>query len=141
MQQQGAIRVVWWNDAQQIIFWEFPSKWTWEDYYSAVTETNLLGSQVQHNYSILADIRRSPDVPRSAIMNVVSSHRQALPHFRGTVLVGTSPFIKSMLDVLWQVAPTVRRRFSWAETLEDGEQMALKIRQSRANFGDTAPLL
>jgi hypothetical protein len=124
------IRVQWDNDDKTIVRWDFDGPWKWDDYFVAQLESNRLLDSVDHLVDIIGNIQKSRLLPPSAVSVYRSSLKSAAPNLGLIVLVGSSSFVRQMVNIFMKLfrfkGPGTDFRF--ADSEEEARQIIAEYR-------------
>jgi hypothetical protein len=127
------IRVQWDNTEKTIVRWDFDGSWEWNEYFVAQYESNCLLDSVDYLVDIIGNVQKSHLLPANALSVYRNSLKNVSPNIGIIVLVGSSSFIRQMVNIFMKVfrfkGPGTDFRF--AATEADAHQM---ITDYRAQF-------
>lgn len=98
------INVVWDNDEQTIIRYEFNGRWTWNDLFAALDKVQEMSTSVEHRVDAIIDLSRADLMPAGAFFSFdgrknaqkLASKADAA---RGLIAIaGANSFIRSIYD-------------------------------------------
>lgn len=122
------VRVVWDDDAQTIIRWDYEGKWTWVEVSTAFETVVRLMRSVDHTVCIIHDLSRSAGLPGAALTNA-RRFTAALPeNWDISVVVGAGTFIESVLSVFSKVYQKLGARYRTARSLDEARALIAQHR-------------
>lgn len=120
-----SIRVMWDDEAQTTLRWEFVGAWTWEEFEAAVTAAACQMSAVPYTVTAICDFTRSGPLPLTG--SAISQAYRAREHTKGQLssvaLVGASAYIKSLLALFCTIHRQRKDRYVFAETVEEARAL------------------
>lgn len=120
----------WENDEKTIVRWTFEGVWTWGDFRVAQAELHNMIRYLGYQVDVIADMRRSPALPRDTFHNFKSAELKALPNRDRVVLVGGSFLVRGMASTFNQVFRNRPTRFLLADTVEEAQSMLAQPRHA-----------
>lgn len=118
--------VTWSNEQHTTIYYHLTEPWIWDDFYAIIAEGREM--RLRENISVVdividaTEIRR---IPQGALTQIsMMGRRDSIngPHVRRIVVVGATPFLRSLLSMVGQVAPKFGNRVRMVKTLEEAER-------------------
>ncbi|MBI5670485.1 MAG: hypothetical protein HZC41_21035 [Chloroflexi bacterium] len=100
-----AIRVLWENEAKQVLLNIYEGTWSLDDFYAAVRESNMLMDKVDYRVNLIFDVRNSRTFPSGFMGAIRTLSRKPHPHHGVMVIVGGNAFVRVFYDVFTRVYP------------------------------------
>jgi len=117
------ITVLWDNDEQTIIRYDFEGRWVWSEFYTATENAFALTRSVTHTVDSISNFKPGAALPSDALFQFRRAMATA-PKNRGvTVIVGGSTLIKTMVIVFGKVNRQLSERLFLADTLEQARAL------------------
>jgi hypothetical protein len=98
-----SIIVQWDNDEKTIVRQEYQGVWTWDDYFTALHESDELVASVEHCVDVIVNMRPGILPKNGAAMSNARSAMRSGPPNRGLVVIVTNPFIRALLNVFLKI--------------------------------------
>lgn len=122
------ISVNWLDENRSIVLWEVEGKWTWDDYRQAQSHADALVRDIAYKVDVILDFTENRSLPFN-ILSQMRFERPQQPEKRGrVVIVGASPFVIKMMDLLYTVNPNLGDRFFTAATLDEARRRLTEAR-------------
>lgn len=120
------IQVVWDDEAQTIIRWDFDEKWSWDDFHAAFRVSLEMGKGISHRLDVIPNSTKAPQMPLGALSELRRLDSQMPATVKLIVVAGTSPFVRSMIELFGKIY----RVQSWhtAKTVNDAREYIYKDR-------------
>lgn len=130
------VSVHWWNDSNDIVYYEFDGTWHWGDFYTAFEKSRKLQSSVPYRVDVIVDLTNSDGYPPNAISHVrkIAAERETNVHL--SVLVTQNLFIPPLLKIAGRLSPAIAHDFRVAPTVE----AALALIESDRRQTEAIPL-
>lgn len=122
------IFVQWDNPEKTIIYIRY-ERWTWDDYYDALSESTVLSKTVEHPIDIIADLADSLVPKGGTISHAAAALKQDNPRVSLIVLVTPNRFVQSLTQISFRVLPDFKKKYRMVSTVE--EARALIAREHR----------
>jgi len=125
-----AINVVWDDDLQTILRWDFEQDWTWEDFHAAFDQSVKIAGSKKERVDVIPYLAQSKLVPPNTLMQFNRVSRLSPPNTNLIVITGGTTLVNAMISMF----RSVYRVNTWrtAATLEDARAI---ITQDRARSG------
>lgn len=96
------ITVEWDNPEKTILLFTNVGDQTWEEFFTAVKQTNEMIRSVPHNVDLIIDGRELKSIPPSAMTNFRNA-LNSLPTTTRVVGVVTSPFLRAIGNIMQKI--------------------------------------
>ena len=106
-----SIQVSWDNSEHSIIRYDFPPRWTVDDFFAALHEDDVMLASVEHDVSLVFNLTESRTFPFIPISRFPELARMAAPNLGMIVVVGATSWISTLLDIFQQVYGNRLKRF------------------------------
>jgi hypothetical protein len=117
------ITVVWDNDEQTIMRYDFEGQWVWSEFFAATAEAFTLTRSVTQTVDSISNFKPGAALPSDALFQFRRAMATA-PKNRGvTVIVGGSTLIKTMVIVFGKVNRQLGERLFLADTLDQARML------------------
>lgn len=119
-----AIQVRWFDDTRTSVYYEFVSKWTWDELYSAVSEGIRLYGGSDRPAVLIVDMQRSQYVPMLTAdhLSKVATLSTLTCARNGLLLVGAGHFVRLMFDIFRRIHPVAAERYQFVDSLDDARR-------------------
>jgi hypothetical protein len=128
------IDIRWYDTSQHIIWLQFSSPWTWDDFAAINDRSMAFVSSVNHRVCYLVDLTNvrhlPPGLPLSSIYPVLRINH---PNSASYVIIGAKPSIHKTLTILLRVM-RLTTHIMFVNTPEEGVQM-IQSRLAALNSG------
>ncbi len=122
------ISVRWENNEKTIVRWEFDGRWTWNDYYDALEQSDRLLDSIQRSADLLVNMQQT-----NFIANGYPAQFRRVSRFHPkagiAVLVITNAFIETMLRMMMRFQPQSAHRIIIARSLEKAQSILQEHQQ------------
>jgi hypothetical protein len=115
------IPVTWYKDTVNVIVFEFPVEWTWDEFWEAKAISDQMMDEVDRNYALILHAPANVRVPDNAISQGRSMINRRHPRADLFVIVSSNAFVRSLIKILGQFYLTRRKFLQSAPTLEAAE--------------------
>jgi hypothetical protein len=126
------VHVEWDNPERTIIYVRYEGRWTWEEFYQAVQDTQELSATVDYRTDIIAHMIDG-FIPHGApfvhSQNAVKQKNNMLGRI---VVVSDSRFVQGLMSVSARINPNWKEKYSAATTVEEARSVIQKERQTAA---------
>jgi hypothetical protein len=127
------VHVQWDNPEQTVIYVRYEGRWTWEEFYQAVKETQELGASVGHRIDIIAHMMDG-FVPHGApFVHSQNALKQKNATLGRVVVVSDNRFVQGLMSVSARVNPRWKDKYSTATSVEEARLLIQKDRQGASN--------
>ncbi len=121
-----SISVTWEDTDQTVLRFTVAGAWTWDEFYAAISDARALAdsAETDHIDSII-DILDSSLFPSNVLFHARRLPSGAHPKLKsGTlVMVGSSPLVKTLLNIMRQLNPKAMRNFYITRSIKEAEQL------------------
>jgi hypothetical protein len=118
------IELGWDNDLHTALLYQFPQKWTWDEFYSVKVEADALLDQSSHDVVLIFDLTATEGIPSGALMQARTLIRRAHPRGKPIVLVSSNMVIVAMLNLVNRFNMGATDIIKAVATLEEARQFA-----------------
>ena len=94
------IELAWDNEDQVIIRLTYDRPWTWNDFYTAYDNMDMMINSVSHDVSLLIDVRKAGFPPSGAPQHFKRVTQTKHPNIRNIVFVGLPLIVRSFLSIV-----------------------------------------
>ncbi len=123
-----------WDDPEQILLLRLEDGWTWEEYHSVVAQLSETVRQLNHTVdAIVENTAKIPFPAGSALSNLRQVTRVLPNNFGVIVVVSPNPFVKTINNILMQLAPKLRETIALADTREEAYAIVVERRAQRGS--------
>jgi hypothetical protein len=121
-----AIDVVWDDDSQSILRWDFSADWSWDEYQLAFDRSLEMVSSVSHRVDVIPNVIETQKLPAGALAQFKRVYDNSPDNTHLILITGGNSFVNAVIKTFARVyrIPTWRT----ARTLADAREM---IRQDR----------
>jgi hypothetical protein len=121
--QTLSVQVRWEDEAETILLLEFSGPWTTEDYLKAAEEARQLILAKSHQVCMISSFEQNQMLPQGFLIKVYKFQRHTPPNQSLNVVVGNSPFVRSVFSVLQKVTARTGGRIRLVNTLEEARAL------------------
>ncbi len=121
------VSVQWDNPEKNIIYARY-ERWSWDDFYDALTQCTALVSTVNHRVDIICDLVDSV-VPKGGTISHAAATLKQDNNGGIVVLVTPNRFVQAMTQVSSRVLPDFKKRYRMTSTLESARELIARERQ------------
>lgn len=124
------VRIDWDNPTQTILYVRYAGRWTWEEFYDAAKECQVLSATVNHPVYIIADMIGGflpKGAPFSHSERVMANNNRNLGF---VVVVSGNRFIQGLMNVSARMIPRWREQYRVANTVEEARAIIERERQA-----------
>jgi hypothetical protein len=119
VEQALSVHVRWEDEEETILLLEFSGAWTTEDYLNAAEEARQLILGKPYRVCLISSFEPNQMLPQGFLIKVYKFQRQIPPNQSLNVVVGNSPFVRSVFSVLQKVTARTGGRIRLVNTLEE----------------------
>lgn len=112
------IRYHWTNEAQKILHIQFCDDWTWDDYFPIRDEVQRSISDQRHPIHFIADFSGNSTLPPRSLLVVRHVFENYLTHENKIMVVGTSIYLRFIMQNIYTIMPHLKKRLILFPTLE-----------------------
>ena len=123
VEQALSVNVRWEDEEETILLLEFSGAWTTEDYLNAAEEARQLILSKSYRVCLISSFEPNQMLPQGFLIKVYKFQRQIPPNQSLSVVVGTSPFVRSVFSVLQKVTARTGGRIRLVNTLEEARTL------------------
>lgn len=114
-----SVTVMWDNEDQTVIRFNFESPWTWAEQQQAIDQANPMVESVTWTVDFICDVTNGPQVPLGYPMKYLRLTAERLPKNAGaTIIVGASGPLRALLIAILKVFANLKPRIIFASSLE-----------------------
>lgn len=128
-----SVNVLWDNEDKTVLRYEFTTPWTWDEYYSAACQAEILLKEAQHSSDTIVDFTAVGGLPIGALTHL--RHAAELTPSNGphtTVMTGVSPYIKTIDDLMAKLFPGTNQVVRHAKSVDEARRILAKAPQPPA---------
>ncbi len=121
------INVFWDDQHEGVIHIVYPSRWTWNELYTAEKRGNDMINVTSYAHIVaIHDMVLSDSLPPLAVTHIQNLVKALHPNTRMTVFVGMNRFVRLMWDTASRLLPSKihKGRFTFAESVEEAREIA-----------------
>lgn len=112
------IRVEWDNAEKTAILFSYHGPWTWDEFFETADQGDALAATVSHPVHHIYDVTESSSMPSGALAQFRNLRNRPTVNPGRRVLVGASPFIMTITQMMFRIYPNLQKNFLVALTLE-----------------------
>lgn len=105
-----AIKVAWGDDSKTLLVNVYEGRWTLDDFYLAVRQTNALLDSVDHNVNVILDVKNSGLFPKGMMSAVRMLQQKPHVNLGVMVLLGCNIFVRVFYDTFMKIFPQPGRQ-------------------------------
>ena len=120
------IRLAWDNEEKTALCHIYEGKWTIEDFYHAVDESQRLLLEVDHPVDLIVDMRTSAAPPPGILPAYRYADQRVPENQRLIVMVKTDSVMKAFNRVIGDIAPRASENRYLADSMEEARQLIAK---------------
>lgn len=119
------ISVMWDNDEQTVIRWDFTDTWDWPALEAAAAQSNAMTSRVAHRVDVIYHVIGSfmPIKPFSQFYDIIVN----APENTGIYVVTGGMFITAMITIFRTAYPNMQKNVRTASSLAEARQMIAQL--------------
>lgn len=127
------IEVSWLDKDNNIIQWEFPVTWTWNDFYTAKKEVDRMIESVEGIVDSVFLTSKRNKFPPGALTHMRNIMVQRHERHDAIILVGSNGVLKALLKIVVPFVPSVSHQLKYASTKFEAITLIEQVRQKRAS--------
>jgi hypothetical protein len=116
------IKVVWDNDEQTTIRYDFEFGWKWEEFHAAAEEAFAMTRSVEHKVDTITNFKPGVSLPPNAMLHFRRAMVDAPPNRGMNVIVGGPMFVKTMVSIFSKINRSLGERLMLASSVEDARE-------------------
>ncbi len=120
-----------WDNTDKTIIYVRYEHWSWDDFYNAVKESSNLSSTVDHQVDIIAHLVDGIIPKGSAFSHSGSALKQDNNRLGLIVVVTSSRFILSLMQVSSRIVPGWQTKYRMSDTLENARELIAQERTKK----------
>ncbi len=93
--------------------------WTWDDFYGTVSELRDRVGAGSEEHLLILDFSQSPTLYRDTLTHFRQIFRGMLPEFGLLIIVGNSPFVRAVVELMVRTYPQDVENLQLVPTLAD----------------------
>ena len=113
------VHVSWDNTEKTIIHYVFDPNWTWDEFAPAKAHAQELINTVSHKVGVILETHHNGAVPHNLLGNFRDGLRTRHPRVVIVVIVVTRPFIRTMINTVRALLPSIQIHIEMAYTLDE----------------------
>jgi hypothetical protein len=117
------VHIQWDNDDKTAIRYDYEGKWSWDELYDVSKKAVEMFHSVNHKVNVIHNLANSPNLPSGALSHAHRFSAQNPENWGISVVVGTSAFVSSLIQVFRKVYRQFGERYYTAMTLEQARQV------------------
>lgn len=117
------ISVFWDGDDKTVIRQEVSQKWSIEDFYLSIEQSNTLIETVKHPVHIIIDMSKSHSLPKGFISSLSSIQNKSHSRIDITIIVGANVLITAFSKLFAKLYPNRDLRFYMVSTLDEARKL------------------
>lgn len=98
--EKMTIKLSWDNEERTALLYQFPEKWTWDDFYVIKKQADVMLDELDHSAALIFDMSLTRSIPTGVLSQSKKLLDNAHPHGTPIILVGTSLIIQAMLNLV-----------------------------------------
>jgi hypothetical protein len=120
-----------WDDPEHtIIYVRYEGRWTWEEFYQAVHDTQELSATVDHRIDVIAHMLDG-FIPHGApFAHSQNALKQKDARLGRVVVVSDNRFVQGIMQVSARVNPRWKEKYSTATSVEEARSLIQKDRMA-----------
>ena len=122
------VNILWDDDAQMTVRYDYEGKWTWEDVYAGSNRANEMVASVDHPVSIIHNMTQSGGMPRDALTHARRITSSIPENWDISVVVGSGAFTESLLNIFSKVYKKLGDHYRTAPTLDEARAIIARQR-------------
>jgi hypothetical protein len=115
--------LAWDNEEKTVIRWEFDGEWTWSEYGKLKVVFDSMVSQVDHTVDVIADMSKSPTLPKSSLTQFKKYNRTTPPNRGLIVFVGTNTIVRIMAEALGNVFRGLSQYIAFSPSIDEARHL------------------
>ena len=125
------IEVNWGNPEKNIVIWEFFSPWTWNEFYDAKKQVDVMIDAVSGVVDSIFLTTVDQKIPPNAIGNFQNIIGNRHERHDLIVLVGSKSFLSALLNVVVKWIPGASSQFRYVHSQEEAYNIIAKAQDDR----------
>jgi hypothetical protein len=121
-----SVNVTWDNAEQTVLCFQFGDYWEWNEFQSAIQESQRFLASVGHIVDVIADFHDSPFVPTEALARLAYIGSPSPINLGSIVLVGSQAFSTTTLAIFRTFYGNMAQAFEVAHSMERGRALLAK---------------
>lgn len=127
------IVVEWANTEKNIVIWRFPSQWSWDDFYAAKKEVDIMIDGVEGIVDSIFLTSKEQKIPSGAIAHLKNIITQRHERHEMIILVGSKMFLSALLNLILKFVPSVQTQLHYVITDAEAYAIIEEAQQRRIN--------
>ncbi len=118
-----------WDNPEKTIIYARYERWSWDDFYSALSQCTELSATVDHRVDIICDLVDSVVPKGGTISHAAATLKQ--DNYRGGIIVLVTPnrFVQALTQMTSRVLPDFKKKYRIVSTLESARELIARERQ------------
>src|SRR5689334_1470415 len=113
------VRGIWDNEEQTIFRYILEPGWTWDEFFAAKKDANVVMDSVPHKFGVILDLPTDNIIPRDVLANARKGLLAKHPGTLVIVIVSERSFVRTMIETLRGLSPIINIGMEVTPTLED----------------------
>ncbi|MEO8609147.1 MAG: hypothetical protein ABI690_14755 [Chloroflexota bacterium] len=122
-----AVEFVWDNAEKTIFRYIFDPGWTWEAFFAAKKEANVIMDMVGHKFGVILHLPSDNVIPPDVIANTRNGLRNKHPNTAVIVVVSERPFVRTMVGTIRALPPLTNTGIETASDLDEAYAIVHEI--------------
>jgi hypothetical protein len=128
------VKAVWDNEQHTIVRYDLSGKWTWDEFFTAYEDAKVMLNATSHVVHFMlnpTDAASRSHLPSGIVSRIGNTARSRLPNAGITVAIGSSSFVKSLVNTAARLYPRIRKQYQFAETLDGARALLAEYMESQ----------
>jgi hypothetical protein len=128
------VKAVWDNEQHTIVRYDLSGKWTWDEFFTAYEDAKMMLAATPYVVHFIlnpTDAASRSHLPPGIVSRIGSVGRTRLPNAGITVAVGSSNFVKSLVNTAARLYPRIRKQYQFVETLDEARALLAEHMESQ----------
>src|SRR5262245_51796 len=107
------VNIYWDNEEKTIVRMEYVGRWTWEELFTATTQSHTMLDEVAHKVDFIHVWLQSDGMPPSVLVHAKNLIEKRHPNVGVVVLVWSNTLIKAMWTAFSKVYANLTKRYTF----------------------------
>jgi hypothetical protein len=130
------VKAVWDNEQHTIVRYDLSGRWTWDEFFIAYEDAKAMLNATPHAVHFIlnpTDAASRSHLPPGIVSHIGNIGRARLPNAGITVAIGSSNFVKSLVNTAARLYPRIRKTYQFVETLDDARALLAEHMENQPN--------
>jgi len=121
-----------WDNPEKTIIYARYERWTWDDFYTALSQCTELTNTVDHIVYIICDLVDNVVPKGGTFSHAAATLKQDTDRVGLIILVTPNRFIQALTQMSSRIVPGFQKKYRMVTSLENARQLIARESQQRA---------